>query len=95
MVIIVMTNYPKSAKGEISQWLIEPSVGVFVGNVSARVREELWKKIQVKMVDKSRAILIYNDNNEQGFSIKTCGYSRKKPIDCEGVNLIQTIKKLS
>jgi CRISPR-associated protein Cas1 len=35
---------PDEFEGALSRWLLEPKTGVFLGNPSARVRDELWKR---------------------------------------------------
>ena len=45
MLIIVLTDCPAKLRGDLSKWLFEINTGVYVGRVSARVREELWSRI--------------------------------------------------
>ena len=42
MLVMVLENVPPSLRGELTRWLIEPRPGVFVGHVSALVRDRLW-----------------------------------------------------
>lgn len=51
MIVITLTDCPKSLRGDLSKWLLEINTGVFVGKVSARVRDNLWKRVKdsVKM----------------------------------------------
>ena len=44
MVILLLERVSPSLRGELTRWLLEPKAGVFVGNVSALVREKLWTK---------------------------------------------------
>ena len=44
MIIMILEKVPVSARGELTRWLLEPRAGVFVGHVSAMVRERLWEK---------------------------------------------------
>ena len=41
MIVMILENVPTSLRGELSRWLLEPRAGVFVGHVSARVRDKL------------------------------------------------------
>ena len=43
MVVMILENVSPSLRGELTRWLIEPHPGVFVGHVTARVRDLLWK----------------------------------------------------
>ena len=36
---------PPSLRGDLTKWCQEIQTGVYVGNVSARVRERLWQRI--------------------------------------------------
>jgi CRISPR-associated protein Cas2 len=42
MIVIATTAVPDHVRGALSRWLIEPAPGLYVGTVSARVRDELW-----------------------------------------------------
>jgi CRISPR-associated protein Cas2 len=89
MLVLILEKVPPSMRGELSRWLLEVKVGVFVGKVSALVREELWKTLTDKLKQGS-AMLIYPMNNEQGFSIHTLGDTSKVVEDIEGLLLIKT-----
>lgn len=39
MTVIVLTAVPPGLRGHLTRWLLEISSGVYVGYVSARVRE--------------------------------------------------------
>ena len=45
MIVIVLTVSPPKLRGHLTRWLFEVSPGVYVGKVSARVRELLWQQI--------------------------------------------------
>ena len=40
--IMIPERVPQSLRGELTRWLLELKAGVFVGRVSAMVRERLW-----------------------------------------------------
>ena len=46
MVVIVLSAAPASLRGALTRWLMEVSSGVFVGHLSARVREQLWELVR-------------------------------------------------
>ena len=70
MVVMILEKVPASLRGELTRWLIEPHPGVFVGHVSAMVRDRLWDKCCGK-AGRWRA-QIWSTNNEQRFR---CGRS--------------------
>ncbi len=88
MTVLIMENAPSGLRGEISKWMIEVTAGVFIGKVSALVREKLWKKIMDKSSD-ATFYLIWTTNNEQGFEIRDNNPKQYVPIDYEGITLIR------
>jgi CRISPR-associated protein Cas2 len=91
MVVMIVENVPVSLRGELTRWLLEPKAGVFVGTVSALVREKLWDKV-CKAKDEGGCMLIHNTNNEQGFAIKFHGNCKREVRDFEGLFLIRVPK---
>lgn len=79
---------PIKIRGELTRWLLETKPGVFVGNVSALVREKLWAKVCDSQNEKS-GILLYSSNNEQGFEIEMTGEPYRSVVDFDGVKLIK------
>lgn len=88
MIVLMMEKVPVSLRGELSRWMIEPKAGVFVGKVSAMVRDKLWQHTCSK-VKSGSAILIYNNPTEQGFAVRTFGPTSREVIDMEGLSLIR------
>lgn len=88
MVVLVLRNAKPGFRGELSRWLLEVAPGVLVGNLSARVRDELWAKIEQEKKCAS-ALMIFTANTEQGFAIRFTGDSRRVPLDLDGVTLIR------
>lgn len=88
MTVLSTTAIPDHLRGALSRWLIEVMPGTYVGTVSARVRDELWKAVAATITD-GAAVLIYPDNNEQGFSLRTAGQRRRRPINFDGLTLIR------
>jgi CRISPR-associated protein Cas2 len=66
---------------------LEPKTGVFLGNPSARVRDELWQRA-VKQVKEGSVLQIWTDSNPQGFSYRQYGVKGRRFIDIEGVSLV-------
>lgn len=87
MVVISTTAVPDHVRGALTRWLIEPNPGLYVGTVSARVRDELWTVLSAAVND-GAATLIHPANTEQGFRIRTAGERRRHPIDLDGLTLV-------
>lgn len=86
MTVIVVAACPVGLRGHLTRWLLEISAGVFVGRVSARVRDLLWERT-VDMVKSGRAIMVFAANNEQGLAFKVHKHEWT-PVDVEGVTLM-------
>lgn len=86
MIVITLTDCPKSLRGDLSKWLLEINTGVFVGKVSARVRDNLWKRVK-DSVKNGRATLVYTTNNEQRMDFRL-HHSENQIIDFDGLKLV-------
>lgn len=87
MMIIILEKVPVGLRGEIARWLLEPHSGIFVGNVSAMVRDKLWE-LACNKRDVGGCLMVFSANNEQGFDIRVNGAIKRKVIDVEGLKLI-------
>lgn len=87
MITLVLSACPAGLRGDLTKWLLEISPGVFVGEVSARVRDLLWKRT-VELCKDGRALLIFSAATEQGFSYRTHNHEWE-PVDCDGVLLLR------
>lgn len=88
MVVLATTAVPDHLRGALSRWTIEVVPGIFVGTVSARVRDELWKAVCDTVAD-GAALLVHPAPTEQGFALRTAGTRRRVPIDFDGLTLIR------
>ena len=84
---IIMSAVPPNVRHALTRWMIEPAAGVFVGTMSARVRDELWA-IVAKEAHGGWALLINPGDTEQGFVIRTCGDDRRHIIDLDGLQFV-------
>ncbi|MHB9130032.1 MAG: type I-E CRISPR-associated endoribonuclease Cas2e [Armatimonadota bacterium] len=88
MVVLVLEHVPTSLRGELSRWMIEPRAGVFIGTISAMVREKLWEHI-LKKAPECGVIMLHSAKTEQGFAVRTAGDTTRQVVDFEGISLIQ------
>jgi len=86
MLVITLTDCPISLRGDLSKWLIEINTGVFVGRVSARVRDNLWERVK-ECVKNGRATMVYNTNNEQRMEFRLHN-SENIIVDFDGLKLV-------
>ncbi|MFG2063644.1 type I-E CRISPR-associated endoribonuclease Cas2e [Micromonospora sp. NPDC048871] len=87
MVVLATTAVPDHLRGALSRWMIEVTPGMFVGTLSAKVRDELWNAASAVVGD-GAAVLIHPDDTEQGFSLRTAGERRRRPVDFDGLALV-------
>lgn len=88
MIVLILERVPPSLRGELSKWLVEPKVGVFVGRVSGMVRDRLWEKACESMRG-GAGILIHQSDAEQGYAIRFWGDTGRLVEDFEGLALIK------
>ena len=86
MIVVSLTNCPPCLRGDLTKWLIELNAGVYVGNVSARVRDELWQRICENVRD-GRATMVFSANNEQGMDFRV-HHTTWIPTDFDGIRLM-------
>lgn len=89
MIVLILERAKPSLRGEITRWMIQPQAGVFVGHLSARVRDLLWRKV-VAASTTAAGTMIYTDNTEQGFSVRSFGDPSRTVVDFEGLFLAKT-----
>jgi len=87
MTVIVVENVPPRLRGRLAIWLLEVRAGVYVGDVSARVREMMWTQVE-KGVGEGNAVMVWSTNTESGFDFMTLGKNRRIPVELEGLKLV-------
>ena len=87
MIVITLTSCPPKLRGDLSKWLCEINTGVYVGNLSARVRDGLWLRV-CENLDKGKATMVYSSNNEQ--HLEFCVHNGEwTPTDFDGITLMK------
>ena len=86
MIVLSVTDCPSGLRGDLSKWLLEINTGVYVGKVSARVREELWKRVK-EHLKHGRATMVFSANNEQGMDFYVHN-TTWHPVDYDGLKLM-------
>jgi CRISPR-associated protein Cas2 len=86
MVVYALTNAPAKVRGDLSLWCQEIVPGIYVGEVSSRVRDELWNRI-CENIGKGRAVMVYSTDTEQGYDFRLRNATWML-YDMEGVHLL-------
>ncbi|MEW5956214.1 MAG: type I-E CRISPR-associated endoribonuclease Cas2e [Chloroflexota bacterium] len=92
MVVMILENVSTSVRGELTRWLIEPKPGVFVGHVSALVRDRLWEKC-IKQRGEGGLIQVWSTNTEQRFAMRSWGDTSRTLVEFDGLWLVRHEKK--
>ncbi len=87
MLVIVVENVPPRLRGRLAIWLLEVRAGVYVGNVSRRVREMIWDTV-IKGIEEGNAVMAWSTNTESGFDFLTWGTNRREPVEIDGLKLV-------
>ncbi len=93
MLVMFLEKVPPSLRGELTRWLIEPQPGVFVGHVSALVRDRLWEKCIKERKGEGGIIQVWSTNSEQRFDIRTWGQTNRQMVNFDGIWLVQKQRK--
>lgn len=87
MIVLTLTDCPIALRGDLTKWLLEINTGVYVGRVSARVRDYLWERV-VRNIKNGRATLVYTANNEQKMEFRL-HHSGNEIVDFDGLKLVR------
>ncbi|KMT64535.1 type I-E CRISPR-associated endoribonuclease Cas2e [Catenovulum maritimum] len=88
MITVVTENVPPRLRGRLAVWLLEVRAGVYVGNVSRRIRETIWLHI-TELAEQGNVVMAWSTNTESGFDFQTYGENRREPIDLDGLRLVK------
>lgn len=86
MVVLVLTACPVGLRGYLTRWLLEISPGVFVGSVSAKVRDLIWLEVVDRAKD-GRALMVFSTRGEQRLAFRVHRHDWE-PTDFDGIQLM-------
>jgi len=85
--MVVTENVPPRLRGRLAIWLLEVRAGVYVGDVSRRVREMIWEQIS-EVAEEGNVVMAWATNTESGFDFQTYGTNRRVPVEYDGLRLV-------
>ncbi|MGI5862482.1 MAG: type I-E CRISPR-associated endoribonuclease Cas2e [Myxococcales bacterium] len=89
MVVIVLENAPARLYGRLAVYLVEVRAGVYVGDVTKRVRQMLWENVVAGLAgEDGNAVMVWQTNAESGFDLLTFGRNRRMPVELDGLKLV-------
>ena len=93
MIVLVLESVREGFRGEMTRWLLELRSGVFIGNVSASVRDRLWEKaVNETRENRGSGLIVFSADTEQGFDIRIMGMPTRQIIDMEGIKLVSMMQ---
>jgi len=87
MTVVVTESVPQRLRGRLAVWLLQVRAGVYVGNVSQRVRETIWEQCE-HFVEQGNVVMAWSTNTESGFDFQTLGENRRVPVILDGLKLV-------
>ncbi|GGO67543.1 type I-E CRISPR-associated endoribonuclease Cas2e [Bowmanella pacifica] len=87
MLTVVTENVPPRLRGRLAVWLLEVRAGVYVGDVSRKIREMIWYQI-TELAEQGNVVMVWATNTESGFDFQTHGENRRVPVDYDGLRLV-------
>ena len=88
MITVVTENVPPRLRGRLAIWLLEVRAGVYVGDVSRRIREMIWYQI-TELAEDGNVVMAWATNTESGFNFQTHGQNRRMPVQYDGLRLVE------
>ena len=88
MTVVVVIAVPPGLRGHLTRWLLEIAPGVFVGSITARVRDHLWERVTKYLGAGGRGVMVFPARNEQGLAFRVTP-GPWEPVDCDGLTLIR------
>ena len=70
MITVVTENVPPRLRGRLAIWLLEVRAGVYIGDVSRRIREMIWEQI-TELAEDGNVVMAWAINTESGFDFQT------------------------
>jgi CRISPR-associated protein Cas2 len=88
MLVVVTEAVPPRLRGRLAIWLLEIRAGVYVGDVTKRIREMIWEQIDA-LAEEGNVAMAWASNHESGFEFQTYGVNRREPVDHDGLRLVR------
>lgn len=87
MLVVVTEAVPPRLRGRLAVWLLEVRAGVYVGDVSRRIREMIWQQVE-ELTEDGNVVMAWATNTESGFDFITYGKNRRMPVEFDGLRLV-------
>ena len=85
--VVVTEAIPPRLRGRLAVFMLEVRAGVYIANLSRRVREKVWEYVSADIED-GNVVIAWATNTESGFDFQTLGNNRREPVDWDGLRLV-------
>lgn len=86
MLLLILELAPPKLRGYCSSWALQVSTGVYVANLPASVRDEIWDRVERWSTPETRAIMLWPDSRtEQGLECRMRGDPSRAVTRREGL----------
>jgi len=92
LLMVVTENVPPRLRGRLAVWLLQVRAGVYLGDVSRRVREMIWEQCEA-FIEEGNIVMTWATNTESGFDFQTLGKNRRIPVELDGLRLVSFLPK--
>ncbi|MEJ2065487.1 MAG: type I-E CRISPR-associated endoribonuclease Cas2e [Reinekea sp.] len=86
--VVVTEAVPPRLHGRLAVWLLEIRAGVYVGDVSKKIREMIWYQVG-ELAEDGNVVMAWATNTESGFDFITYSENRRMPVDFDGLRLVR------
>jgi len=87
MTVVVTEAVPQRLRGRLAVWMIQVRSGVYIGNLSKKVRDMVWEQCEF-LIEDGNIVMAWATNTESGFDFQTLGANRRVPVDLDGFRLV-------
>jgi len=87
MTVVVTESVPPRLRGRLAVWLLQIRAGVYVGDISKRIREMIWQHCEC-FIEDGNIVMAWSTNTESGFDFQTLGDNRRIPVEIDGLKLV-------
>lgn len=85
--VVVTEAIPPRLRGRLAVFMLEVRAGVYIADLSKKVREKVWEYIEADR-DTGNIVIAWATNSESGFEFQTLGPNRREPVDWDGLRLV-------
>lgn len=89
LVLIVLEHVTPGLRGDLTRWMVSPRPTVFVGDLSADVRDRLWTRACKAAGPGAGCLMVHAAPTDQSFVVRSYGTPNRRVEDFDGLQLIR------